>query len=142
MLCPVCRQPLVIVEFEEVELDTCPDCRGLWFDAQELRQLFELAAVPEQFHDLETQLDRLPHAGPRRVCPRCRGKLVPVRAPSAGGDLILDECPREHGLWFDSGELESLLKSLLGENSKAMENVRAYLGQFASPADPDEAGDD
>ena len=142
MLCPVCRQPLVIIEYENVELDACPDCQGLWFDAQELRQFFEVTGVPEQFHDLENQLDRLPHAGPRRVCARCRRKVVPVQAPSPNGDLILDECPLGHGIWFDKGELESLLKGLLGEQSGALSRVRAYLGQFALTSEPEENGNE
>ncbi len=132
MLCPVCREPMVIVEFENIELDTCLDCHGLWFDAQELGQLFDLAGVPEQYRDLESQVDRLPQAGPRRQCPRCRRRLEPVRAPSTSGDLILDQCPRGDGLWFDKGELESLLKALLGENSRALNHVRGFLGEFTS----------
>lgn len=135
MLCPVCRQSLVIVEYGNVELDTCPDCQGIWFDAQELQQLFEIAAIPEQYHNLEKQLDRLPRVGPRRSCPRCGGRLVPVRAPAPHDDLFLDECPRGHGLWFDRNELDSLLTSLLGEQSESLMNVRAYLGQFASHSD-------
>jgi Zn-finger nucleic acid-binding protein len=138
MLCPICQQPLVIIEYQDVELDTCPDCAGLWFDAQELQQLFEITGVPEQFHDLEQQLERLPHAGPRRTCPRCRDKLVPVRATSPEGELILDECPREDGLWFDHGELESLLRGMLGEQSESLSRVREYLGHFAVSAEPTE----
>ncbi|MBN1852999.1 MAG: zf-TFIIB domain-containing protein [Pirellulales bacterium] len=138
MLCPVCRKPLIIVEYENVELDACPDCCGIWFDAQELQQLFEIAGIPRQYHDLEAHLDRLPRAGPRRICSRCRSKLIPVRAPSHPGNLILDECPNGHGLWFDKGELETLLKNLLGEQSEPLDNVRAYLGKFASPASQEE----
>ena len=70
MLCPVCQQPLVIIEFEHVELDACPDCAGLWFDAQELQQFFEITGVPEEFHDLEQQVDRLPRVGPDDVRPQ------------------------------------------------------------------------
>jgi Zn-finger nucleic acid-binding protein len=132
---------LVIIEYQDVELDACPDCSGLWFDAQELQQFFEITGVPEQFHDLEQQLERLPHSGARRACPRCRGKLVPVRASSPHGELILDECPREHGLWFDRGELASLLQAMLGEQSESLQRVREYLGQFAAPAEPLEEGD-
>lgn len=123
---------MIIVEFENIELDTCVSCRGLWFDAQELGQLFELAGVPERICELELQIDRLPHAGRRRQCPRCRGRLEPVRAPSVSGDLILDECQRGDGLWFDKGELEALLHALLGDDERALENVRGYLGEFAS----------
>ena len=129
---------MLIVEYESVELDACPDCLGLWFDAQELTNLFELAGAPQRLFDLENQLARLPEASPRRKCPRCRGRVVPVRAPSTAGDLILDKCPRGHGLWFDQGELDALLKGVLGEQSEALDNVRAYLGQFASPARSEE----
>ena len=82
MLCPVCRQPMLIVEFEQIELDACPDCRGVWFDAQELRQLFELVGAPDNAFDLENELERMPRAAARRACPRCRGRIEPVRAPT------------------------------------------------------------
>jgi Zn-finger nucleic acid-binding protein len=129
---------MLIVEFEEIELDACPDCRGIWFDSQELGELFELIGAPDHLHDLENQLQRLAHAKARRFCPRCRSRVEPVRAPARDGELILDECPRGHGLWFDRGELEALLECLLGEESSALEDVRRYLGQFATPRD---AGD-
>ena len=134
MLCPVCRQPLIIVEYRDVELDACPDCHGLWFDAQELRQLFELAGAIDRFRQLEPQLDRLPHAHPRRKCPRCHGRLEPVRAPTEGEELILDECPREHGIWFDRGELDALLRSALDPQGQSLADVRAFLGKFAAPS--------
>ena len=132
MLCPVCRQPMLIVEFDDIELDACPDCKGIWFDAQELRELFELVGAPEHGGELEVQLERLKHASARRSCPRCRGRIEPVRAPTTDGELILDQCPRGHGLWFDKGELECLFESLLGENSDALVDVRKYLGHFAA----------
>lgn len=40
-------------------------------------------------------------------CPRCRdSELAPVRVK----DLALDVCPRCEGIWFDTGELEQILK--------------------------------
>lgn len=124
---------MVIVEFQNIELDTCLECHGMWFDAQELGQLFDLAGIPERYHDLETQLDRLPRAGRRRQCPRCRARLEQVQA--TGGGLILDQCPRGDGLWFDRGELMALLETLLGDDSHALESVRGFLGEFLSASD-------
>jgi Zn-finger nucleic acid-binding protein len=134
MLCPVCQQPLIIVEFRHIELDSCPECDGLWFDAQELSQLFELAGAREHYRQLEAQLDRLKRDSPRRSCPRCHKRLLPVRAPAVPGDLILDECEHGHGIWFDRGELESLLRSTLDADSQSLAEVRAFLGRFAAPA--------
>jgi Zn-finger nucleic acid-binding protein len=122
---------MLIVEFEEIELDVCPDCQGLWFDAQELCELFELVGAPEQVHSLEGELRRLTQSSSRRTCPRCRGRLMEVAAPT-DAQLILDQCPRGHGLWFDHGELETLFASVLGEESDALADVRKYLGGFAA----------
>lgn len=124
---------MLIVEFDEIELDTCPGCRGIWFDAQELGQLFELVKAPEHACELEQQLERLARVSARRTCPRCRRKLDPVRAPGSNENLILDQCSRGDGLWFDEGELESLLQSVLGEETDALADVRKYLGHFAAP---------
>ena len=134
MLCPVCHKALIIVEFRQIELDTCPECDGLWFDAQELGQLFELAGAREHFHQLEKQLDRLKRDSPRRNCPRCHKRLLPVRAPRVPSDLILDECEDGHGIWFDRGELEALMRSTLDADSQSLAEVRAFLGKFAAPA--------
>ena len=112
MQCPVCQKEQVIVEVDDVELDVCLDGCGIWFDAQELRQLFEVKGAPTQLHDLEQRLEELPRGehGPVRRCPRCRGKMRHVRAPGPAGGVILDRCQRGHGLWFDPGEYEAIPK--------------------------------
>ena len=69
---------MLIVEFEEIELDACPDCKGIWFDAQELRELFELVGAPEHVRDLENQLERL---GPRHST----SILSPLSRPDRAG---------------------------------------------------------
>jgi len=136
VLCPECRELLVILEVEGVELDMCVERHGLWFDAQELRQLFEICDVPEELRDLESRLEVLPHQGARRPCPRCRARMRLVRAPNAPDTPILDQCPDGHGLWFDRGELVSLLAALLGDEDEALRHVRGFLGTFAEPMKP------
>jgi Zn-finger nucleic acid-binding protein len=51
MSCPVCRVPLVMSERQGVEIDYCPQCRGVWLDRGELDKIIEragqdLAAAP------------------------------------------------------------------------------------------------
>jgi Zn-finger nucleic acid-binding protein len=138
MLCPECKSPLVILEVQSVELDACPEKHGLWFDAQEVEQLFHLAGVPEDVVALAGHLR--PHDGPakRRRCPRCGGLMEVVRAP---GDrkVVLDRCRRGHGLWFDQGEVTTMLEGLVGDQEGPLERVRAFLGDFAKP--PSGAGE-
>jgi Zn-finger nucleic acid-binding protein len=138
MLCPACRDPLVILEVEDIELDACPHRHGLWFDAQEIHQLFTLAAVPEELRELETRLEALDDQRGRRRCPRCRSVMEAVKAPR-DPTIILDRCKRGHGLWFDDGELVALLRCLLGEEDEPLLRIREFLGDFARPAT--ESGD-
>lgn len=41
MLCPNCRVSLVMSEREGVEIDYCPQCRGVWLDRGELDKILE-----------------------------------------------------------------------------------------------------
>jgi len=36
MICPACRDEMIVVEYKKIELDICVSCRGVWFDADEL----------------------------------------------------------------------------------------------------------
>jgi Zn-finger nucleic acid-binding protein len=44
MPCPVCRVSLVMSERQGVEIDYCPQCRGVWLDRGELDKVIEQSA--------------------------------------------------------------------------------------------------
>ena len=48
MPCPVCKVPLVMSERQGVEIDYCPQCRGVWLDRGELDKIVERAAAETQ----------------------------------------------------------------------------------------------
>jgi Zn-finger nucleic acid-binding protein len=41
MLCPVCKKELRMTERQGIEVDYCPECRGIWLDRGELDKLIE-----------------------------------------------------------------------------------------------------
>lgn len=43
MQCPVCDARLRSVEKHGVEVDVCPDCKGVWLDRGELEKILEMA---------------------------------------------------------------------------------------------------
>ena len=45
MSCPVCRVPLVMSDRQGVEIDYCPQCRGVWLDRGELDKIIERATA-------------------------------------------------------------------------------------------------
>lgn len=44
MSCPVCRVPLAMSDRSGIEIDYCPQCRGVWLDRGELDKIIERSA--------------------------------------------------------------------------------------------------
>lgn len=107
MYCPTCREPLIALEIESIEVDHCTACGGVWLDAGELSLLLEGAPNRDT---LMVSLSNVPTSREDdKRCPICSRKL---RKVSCGTEVkvILDICPRNDGLWFDRGELADVLK--------------------------------
>jgi len=91
---------MVVLELEHVEIDSCTVCGGIWLDRGEL-ELLNGAALPVCPGKKSDEK--------KRRCPVCAKKMEKVWY-AAGSDICVDRCNREHGVWFDKGELESLLE--------------------------------
>lgn len=133
MHCPVCKEPMIIVEHEKIELDYCTSCLGVWFDAGELALLLEsmdLDVGEFNIADIMT-LPEKRIAERKRRCPVCRKKM---RKAAIGHEpeVVIDACPRGEGLWFDGGEVGHVITQLLDKPSAepgAPERVVAFLGE-------------
>lgn len=47
MPCPVCKVPLSMSDRQGVEIDYCPQCRGVWLDRGELDKIIERSVAAE-----------------------------------------------------------------------------------------------
>ncbi|GMM93642.1 zf-TFIIB domain-containing protein [Qipengyuania sp. MTN3-11] len=45
MPCPVCQVPLAMSDRQGIEIDYCPQCRGIWLDRGELDKIVERSAA-------------------------------------------------------------------------------------------------
>lgn len=45
MKCPLCNVDLVMSERQGIEIDYCPQCRGVWLDRGELDKIIERSAA-------------------------------------------------------------------------------------------------
>ncbi len=71
MKCPICNIELKIAERSGVEIDFCPQCRGVWLDRGELDKIIERAGMsaPERDHvrvGYEAEPRRADYDAPRR----------------------------------------------------------------------------
>jgi len=133
MICPVCNKDAVIVEYQGIELDYCPQCGGVWFDAGELELLLEAAGMESYTHYLDTVAES-PEAKTeekKRHCPVCRRKMKKAYIDD-DKKVITDICDNGHGIWFDGGEVKSLVKTLAEKAPQKAESqkVLGFIGEM------------
>lgn len=97
MYCPVCKKSMIILEYDEVEIDYCPSCAGCWLDQGELELIMETSG---KMYDL-SRFKSSPKS--KRRCPRCRKKMHTDLFPHTNVEVEI--CPRDEGIWLDRGEL-------------------------------------
>ncbi len=124
MICPACRDEMIVVEYKKIELDICVSCRGVWFDADELGLLLDsLDLATDEIGRVLTEKV----AEKARKCPHCRSKMEKV-AMGADEGVVVDKCKKGHGLWFDGGELDTVIAGLKRTPGEAEADVGSFLG--------------
>jgi len=64
MKCPQCEIDLEIAERSMIEIDYCPECRGVWLDRGELDKIIERSAMVQPAQSYEDH-PRRPYEPPR-----------------------------------------------------------------------------
>ncbi len=160
--CPDCRLDLVSHAFGAVGYAECPRCAGLFLR----REAFEAVTKDADTRAKVRLAEPLPAAAPApaasptakaksgvlpavkyRPCPFCR-KLMNRSNYGGGSGIVLDAC-REHGLWFDKGELAAIVDFLekggwdklrarererLAEEVRSLENRRDFSRATGMPS--------
>lgn len=105
MNCPKCSGVLVRKYYKGmIEVDYCPDCRGMWLDFDELDRLEDVV-----FDDDERKGSLIHHqSGTDFLCPHCQSRLQEFQYRLY--DLKLDYCTEKHGFWLDAGEDERVIE--------------------------------
>ncbi len=116
MQCVDGHADLIGLTFEDVRLDICPECKGVWFDAGELERCAEKPArkVLATFGDVVSRLANEGLKGPPRCCPRCSKPMDKERFLEGAW---IDRCPDHHGVWLDGGEMGTVQACLQAQNA-------------------------
>jgi len=106
MNCPKCKHELVRKYYKGIfEVDSCPNCHGMWLDSNELDQLEDMV------FDDDSKKGSLVHYQSKTnyPCPHCGEGLEEFQYRLY--DLKLDYCAENnHGFWLDAGEDERVLE--------------------------------
>ncbi len=111
LCCLKCTSVLDKTRVDDVELDLCPACGGLWLDHGETERLSRKMAG---------ELGRLrkllaPASGPPAIpsdlqtsCPACQGEVKEVEL----GPIHIDFCTRCKGVFLDRGEVDAAIAAV------------------------------
>ncbi|MDB5357367.1 MAG: hypothetical protein JWN24_3820 [Phycisphaerales bacterium] len=110
--CPKCNAAMETITFQDIRVDRCTSCKGLWFDALEKEHLDSLQGA----ESIDT--------GPAHV--ENRDEVVRIKCPVCHEPMIrmvdhqqphiwYESCPVCYGVFFDAGEFrEHKEHSVLG----------------------------
>lgn len=139
--CPGCGQAIAA----DTAIAWCNGCEGVWVSEAELVERVRFVRGMNEFN-LELVFGPAYPSGStpaRRACPLCSEQLDHASL----GEAEIDRCSRKHGIWFDAGELESVLGAAtrgvavmipavaLGPGERvALEQIQVESSQVASSA--------
>lgn len=102
MQCPKCQADMESVTYENIEVDRCTGCKGIWFDMLEQDDLKTLEgsewidsgdpAVGKKMNDIG-DID----------CPACSEKMIKM-VDRRQTHIWYEACPSCYGVFFDAGE--------------------------------------
>ena len=99
MKCPKCGSILVKKFYKGMmEVDSCPNCRGMWLDFDELDRLEDVTFDQDDYKG--SLLHRKTETN--YPCPHCEAELREFQYRLYS--LKLDTCENGHGFWLDAGE--------------------------------------
>jgi Zn-finger nucleic acid-binding protein len=132
--CPRCDHRLAARRYGDLDVDECDGCGGLMVTPTMMDRIVTARdtstnlrlALPERTYQREAQVRYL-------SCPTC-GKSMNRRAFGRISGVVVDVC-RDHGVWFDSGELAQVLAFIeRGGLERAREREAAEVKEAARQA--------
>jgi Zn-finger nucleic acid-binding protein len=106
------------VLYENVEIDRCTTCQGIWFDRNEQEQLRKKAGsetIDTGSQERGEQFDTVQDI----VCPR-DGAMMRHIVVANQRHIGYEKCPRCGGVFFDAGEFRDFKTVTLGELIKSL----------------------
>lgn len=119
MKCPKCAHELVKKFYKGMfEVESCPNCRGMWLDFYELDKLEDIVFEDDEHKGSLVHFQKQTEY----PCPHCGKNLDEFQYRLF--DLKLDTCTvNDHGFWLDAGEDERVMDLM----QKRSENIQRKL---------------
>ncbi len=119
MQCPKCSGDMLKVKYENIEVDRCERCKGIWFDMlehEDLKKISGSEAIDIGFGDASikkrTATDKI-------MCPKCKQPLINM-VVAAQPHISYEACVICYGVYFDAGEFTDFREETFAESWKSL----------------------
>jgi hypothetical protein len=121
------------MEYDEVEIQSCPGCKGEWLEAGELEKIVEHhdeVFTPEEIASLDAAnqeiLTNESDDHDELNCPSCDGAQMEHFNYSDTSGIILHKCPECDGIWADKDELQKIEEVVDGWKACLNKDLQTY----------------
>jgi Zn-finger nucleic acid-binding protein len=121
--CPHCRNNLITINYQNIEVDRCSQCEGIWFDALEAEELKKIKGSENVDIGNYTKSEHLHHPQQQIKCPRCRGKMLQMLDIDQYS-IWYKQCRQCRGIWLDSGDFRQFKLNFSAHN---LTNLTKYI---------------
>lgn len=113
MECPNCRQTMAKQRVGPATVDECPNCRGIWFDADRFEEAKDGLAPEVRWMDVSLwrQLADATADFQPLNCPRCRNTALTALVDRKA-DVIVRFCTECGGTWLNAEGLRAVVAAL------------------------------
>jgi len=118
MNCPKCDALMEPVIFNELTIERCTSCKGIWFPEAEHK---ELKAMPgSEVIDIGSAKEGKKNDSIRSIpCPVCEIIMDGVD-DTFQPHIHYESCPRGHGVYFDAGEYKDFKEESISDFFKSL----------------------
>lgn len=121
MDCPKCEMVMEVVTVDNIEIDRCSGCKGLWFDQLEKEDMLKLAA--SEAVDVGSEAEGKEMNDKRDIkCPKCKTDMVKL-IDKDQYHIKYESCPVCYGTFFDAGEFADLKEKTVVERFKHLIDI-------------------
>lgn len=118
MKCPKCSGAMSPIRYQDIEVDRCAQCGGLWFDmleAEELKALSGSDAIDtgsEGTGKVQNKVGKI-------KCPKDSATMIRM-VVNGQPHIWYEGCPVCHGTYFDAGEFKDFKAETFIDTVKAI----------------------
>ena len=118
MKCPVSKiEDLQPIQIKNISVDACSNCKGIWFDNDELRKVKDYTLKEASWLDADLWEDESKFLSVKsnKSCPKCTNILFKINYGDS--TIEIDACKYCKGIWLDGGDFGKVIRYIKDKTS-------------------------